>query len=994
MEEVFRFMVISAPDADKLGESLPLDDPANEPGSPSLEALVEAGDTITSLGDSAFGEGLLAFRKLVLTEPPPQNEPSDWIKAIFNLSALEITAHDDWQVETTKLSFGILAGKFLGGTARQNLKLLSDLRLAAWAIERVAQSEKATPNQLRPLIRGILTLPPSIIETVRALSEKGRKRGRSDYQQRKKEALKQAQSLLETKKKLSDSYESLSTVSRTCLSSQPIDQGKTNRASDISRTSGGLIQRTLRFLGFMGPAEIANTTVPTDTTTTTVTGLLLSEDGLNALPDTTKEVLAESGLDPRTTPIEEITEQLFIRQKRLNMQISMTIRPFTATNYNSPIGMRAITMSAPTVKPSGAKMASLYGAMTEAFWWDYPDEWLPDPESEPVGECTPSNLLPSGVGMLLVIRQQLVRYERTEISHVENVLQGETRTRDHDRRIATEEIFVREVETEITEERDLQTTDRFQLASETTKTIQAQMEAKGELSVSGKYGPTVEFEAKASIATSNSTQRSERIAQEFSQEVVENAVNRIAERVREERTRRIVEEVEERNHHGFINVNDGNIIGVYQWLDKIYQAQVYDYGQRTLYDLIVPEPAAFFIAAFQAEHSGIKATLSKPRAFNIPPGSILEDKYDDYVAEYNATDVGPPPELFKTIAHGFNSAREQEWESARIVQSGEIDIPPGYEAIKGWINIRFTGSEEAKTFVDVFLARRKHYFDLSQSSYREFNMPAETGKIPVGLLAFKVGAVTATIEILCRRTSRLMDQWRLDTHERIMVAYHQQLSDYNNQQERLAYDIAQQVSGQSPAANRKIEATELKRAAISILTNGRILLDSIDLDDDNVPFVDIEAARETDPLIRFLEQAFEWENMNYLFYPYFWGRKEPHWKQKVLFEDVDTGFADFIRAGAARVQLAVRPGFQEAVDHFMKTCEPWDGGDLPAITDPLYVPFIEERKRQLGAPGHEVAVGDPWEVRIPTSLIFLREGSDLPKWRKDGDIWVEDDESG
>ena len=67
---------------------------------------------------------------------------------------------------------------------------------------------------------------------------------------------------------------------------------------------------------------------------------------------------------------------------------------------------------------------------------------------------------------------------------------------------------------------------------------------------------------------------------------------------------------------------------------------------------------------------------------------------------------------------------------------------------------------------------------------------------------------------------------------------------------------------------------------------------------------------------------------------------------------------------------------------------------LPAITDPLYVPFIEERKRQLGAPGNEVPIGEPWEVRIPTSLVILREGSDLPRWRKEGDIWVEDDGSG
>ena len=56
-------------------------------------------------------------------------------------------------------------------------------------------------------------------------------------------------------------------------------------------------------------------------------------------------------------------------------------------------------------------------------------------------------------------------------------------------------------------------------------------------------------------------------------------------------------------------------------------------------------------------------------------------------------------------------------------------------------------------------------------------------------------------------------------------------------------------------------------------------------------------------------------------------------------------------------------------------------------------PAIEELRESLGAPGEEVAQGDPWEVTLPTNLVLLRGPSSLPKWRKDGNgSWVPDEE--
>lgn len=70
---------------------------------------------------------------------------------------------------------------------------------------------------------------------------------------------------------------------------------------------------------------------------------------------------------------------------------------------------------------------------------------------------------------------------------------------------------------------------------------------------------------------------------------------------------------------------------------------------------------------------------------------------------------------------------------------------------------------------------------------------------------------------------------------------------------------------------------------------------------------------------------------------------------------------------------------------FLKYGELWNGGPLPPISDGLYVPIANEIAERLGKPGTEIPQGDPWEVRIPTTLIKLRKDDSLPKWAKQPD---------
>ena len=80
-----------------------------------------------------------------------------------------------------------------------------------------------------------------------------------------------------------------------------------------------------------------------------------------------------------------------------------------------------------------------------------------------------SGVAPAGIADLLVVKQQLTGYEAVDVAHIENVLKGERKLREHTRREETELITLAETETTTTEEHELETTDRFEMTRETER---------------------------------------------------------------------------------------------------------------------------------------------------------------------------------------------------------------------------------------------------------------------------------------------------------------------------------------------------------------------------------------------------------------------------------------------------------------------------------------------------------------------------------------------
>jgi hypothetical protein len=606
--------------------------------------------------------------------------------------------------------------------------------------------------------------------------------------------------------------------------------------------------------------------------------------------------------------------------------------------------------------------------------------YVGDPAA-PVPTEQHGEIRPVGVGDLLIVKEHTLRYEGGELAHVENVLKSEHLSRETRRLERTETTVLQETETTKEEIRDTQTTDRFSLKRETSDTISREASLKGGLSVDQKYGPTVEVKANTDLATSVAIQSATSTAAEFSKDVVARSVSSLVERVLERRTTTTISEFEEKYSHGFENSGPGseNISGFYQWIDKVMQAQIYNYGKRLLFDVTVPEPGTNYILS-QTTATNQGQTLEKPPRFTLLANEITESNYRGWAALYEVTGLEPPPPPVITISKAYDAALSEN--PPKAAKSDTVAIEDGYRA-KYAVLQRSIGYNEGASFQ--VIVGSNFYDAFGHISY--LNMAGEVGAVPLGYLVYNVVLMTLTIEIFCERTETAFAAWQLKTHAAITQGYaaKKQAFDTALTQAKAAAGVV--ISGRNPGFNAQIVTSELRRQSITLLTAQQFeAFGALELSPQGFAQPNLARVKDQMPYVRFFEQAFEWEHMTYVYYPYFWGWKDA-WLKHMLLDDVDPKFADFLRAGAVRVVFPVRPGFEAAVVHYLEHGKIWDGGPPPDITGSLYVPIVTEIQASTGAPGDETPVGDPWHYTLPTTLVQLRPHNDLPAWEKVDEEW-------
>ena len=704
-------------------------------------------------------------------------------------------------------------------------------------------------------------------------------------------------------------------------------------------------------------------------------GFRVAQNVAGRLSETTTSVLADRRIELAERPLDRIVEQLRTEVDGVRRELDGVFGGAARTSMKR-IGSTLVVTSTPEAT---AWSDVLYaGGLQAALALRAPDARVPR---------TRGNVEPAGVADLLVVKQQLIAYESADVAHIENVLKGESKRRQHVRHDETEQVSFSESELTTTQERELQSTTRFEMSKETTTTLEEEASLKAGVSISGKYGPVVEFSASAEGAISRSKTEANKAASSFSQDVTERSVNKITERMLERTSFRVTNEVTETNEHNLDN-KDGaeHISGVYQWVNKVYQAQMYNYGLRTMFDFMVPEPAALLIHVLQTAHASAVA-ITKPPTFSLQPNQVTESNYGHWVATYGATDVQPPPDVYTTVSATHNAGGGDA--KTDYTYSTQLQIPTGYRAVQGTVGVA-ANEWQNDAATDFVLGRRSQRLGGGVRTWTT-SLDDEHASIPLAVKTWRISDIAVAVEVKCQRTARAMQNWAADTHAKLTNAYRARLADYEEKLSALEIQAGVAIEGKNPGLNLELMNDELKKHCITILTDQHFdLFSAINPGYYGWPQMDIHEAAGEGPYVRFFEQAFEWEHMTWVPYPYFWGGKS-RWDERISYEDPDPLFNQFLKSGFARVSVPARPGFEGAIDHFMSFGELWNGGPLPPVSSPLYLPIADEIAERLDRPGAELPQGDPWAVRVPTTLVKLRPDNRLPQWQQNEDgTWVEE----
>lgn len=671
-------------------------------------------------------------------------------------------------------------------------------------------------------------------------------------------------------------------------------------------------------------------------------------------------------------------------------------------------------------------------------------------------ELKVGEIRPPAVGDLILVEQELRRYELGELHEIESIMRGERRERTIRELARTTQTSTTETFSEQEESSSLKTDERFQLSSQAQKTATKSFGVQAGVNVSGKFGPVqVSASVNASYNTSESTTQT--TAQEYAKTVTEEASRRVRNSIKESSSITILTETQNTSLRGFNNeAGTVHVNGLYRWVDKIYTARLMNYGRRLMLSLTVPEPAAFYRGLLTQSEAEVLEDLQEPlhpsrigRVLLDPlPESnttggfrshedITEENYAKLAALYDVTGLQPPPPEFITGSKAIvypeamqavelkehDHKNDLSYATAdntltvdpayRITQIG-VFAPTGDVGGHKWYAdaLKIGEDKDKANLLLVQVGNASFYFAATgrgndpkkiETNFNSMQAIANESmlfgdvvqpSLPITVTANFEGMLTLTVVYGAHRRDETLDAWKAQTYAAIIKGYTAKKQAYD--QARAVLEAKAQSATQAQTFQlredqyRSIELTELKRGCIDLLTQGTAAgYTSIAIAADGTPRIVYDETEGSllgnwrSPLsngavAEFFEQAFEWSQTTYQFYPYYWAGAE-RWKEIARTAGADPIFEQFLRAGSASVIVPVRPGYERSTILFLKTGRIWAGGYLPLFNSPEMLDAYSdvELGRQIDPPEQ---IGESWEIRVPTSMVMLQESDQLPEF--------------
>jgi hypothetical protein len=377
----------------------------------------------------------------------------------------------------------------------------------------------------------------------------------------------------------------------------------------------------------------------------------------------------------------------------------------------------------------------------------------------------------------------------------------------------------------------------------------------------------------------------------------------------------------------------------YYQLVRKWQVNLYRYGIRLTYDLMIPEPGVGILSKVQEIEStraaldqgfGDATATQEWAKFDLKPGDIDRNNIAQLEAKYGVA-VDPP------------KAAEVKWQVAQDISVS--DNPD--DSFNRFIGIGFEVPEDYQLSELTAIADKTFHeghagvfgYESSSFDHTAFPIPPDdtgmvgmTGKLTLVIQTKYVRMFTIQLTLRATLLPEAFSAWQTKAWSELREGAKARYEENRQNLKAHLSSLLQELGAQDPLSLRKIEREEVMKGVLRWMLGPGF---NFSLAWDVLTAVDVPAVSE-DPwsqlflaagmslvtaqeeIIRFLHQAIEWENMLYFLYPYFWSHSS-RWNLKKYLSHPDLMHRVFLKSGSARVVLTIRPGFETDFISFIET---------------------------------------------------------------------------
>jgi hypothetical protein len=377
-----------------------------------------------------------------------------------------------------------------------------------------------------------------------------------------------------------------------------------------------------------------------------------------------------------------------------------------------------------------------------------------------------------------------------------------------------------------------------------------------------------------------------------------------------------------------------------------WQSDLYRYGVRLTYDVVLPDPGAR-LRSREVELQKISAQLATEFNLWLVPSQISVFNWETLADQYGVALPAPPDQArhveasqtvsFATPDDVVTGSDGVKYTSHHRVLTLNVTTPADYQlsnlnvftSVQVWPVAGYGGWVNAYAGESVNLATA----DVNGYCNIDWNLGGTQvppdGQVTVffRMQVAQSGLLKLTATFVPTESS--MERWRLTAWTIIRDAAAARAAQHRSYLRDRQAALQREIAGDDAVRLRRMEREAIMRCVLEWLFPGFQDASSVLA---NLPAPgELDAGRwqqvmQYGEYIKFVQTAIDWDNVMVFLYPYFWDTLW-HEDEKLFFAHPDPVHREFLRAGAVRVILAIQPGFEEQVVSLL------DQGQLGALSD-------------------------------------------------------------